>query len=142
MGQPIEVSSKPRSRKVYGHVISDLTLNLPKSNYPPKIDKRTLPHAHGMGRPYYKAIIDKRDDDLPLRYAFADAIRSCNYRELMALSRDLNVSYSTLYKWKAMDHTQAFPRNRMVAVWIVAWWKAGKPMEKIRPGIDDVRRML
>lgn len=82
------------------------------------------------GRPCLVADIDQRQDrELALRYEFHNICSSLSYSEMMALSRTLAVHYGTVLHWK---YNTQFPR-RDIALQIIDWAKAGKPMHQVRP---------
>jgi len=82
------------------------------------------------GRPCFVAEIDLSNDrELALRDAFYKACAGLRYRDIMALSRALNVAPITVETWK---YSLRFPR-RDIAYQVIDWVNAGKPMTKRRP---------
>jgi len=126
----VEITRKPRRRKLYGHVIEDMTLRIG----PKKVDGRKLPHRHGMGHPYYKAMIGIFDDK-ELYWQFRNILKGLVYRERMALARAFGVHYNTILNW---TKSKTSPETAIL-IQVIQWDKAGKPVEKVRPGIDDDR---
>jgi hypothetical protein len=82
------------------------------------------------GRPCFVAVIDfSNDRELALRDAFHKACASFCHRDMMALSRALNVAPITVRTWK---YGLRFPRKD-IAQEIIDWVNVGKPMEQRRP---------
>lgn len=82
------------------------------------------------GRPCFVADIDfSNDRELALRDAFYKACNSFSYRDMMALSRALNVAPITVRTWK---YGLRFPR-RDIAKEVIDWVNEGKPMKQVRP---------
>lgn len=126
--QEIEITRKPRRRKLYGHVIEDMTLRIG----PKKIDGRKLPHRHGMGGPYYVAELLPLDDT-PLFVAFHDIIKSLNYRESMALARALGMCYHTILNWKK---NKSAITSAIILIRVIQWDRLGRPMKKVVHSVD------
>jgi transcriptional regulator with XRE-family HTH domain len=124
----VELTTRPRRRKLYGHVMTDMVLRVG----PKKIDRRKLPHAHGMGHPYQVAEL-RFIEDMPLYQAFHDILESLDYQKRKALARALGVSYQTIINWtkgKCGPTTTTF-------IQILQWDRDGRPTRKVTPGIDD-----
>lgn len=82
------------------------------------------------GRPCFVADIDfSNDRELALRDAFHKVCSKFCYRDIMAISRAMNVTPNTVETWK---YGLYFPR-RDIAQQIIDWDKAGKPMKQRRP---------
>ena len=62
-----------------------------------------------------------------VRSDFFRIAKSLNYTEIMALSRALRISDSTVYAW---HYGERIPKNWGVMLDIIQWGKDGKPVEK------------
>ena len=135
MEKSVEISRKPRARKLYGHIIEDVTIKLGGPRYGKRLDRRKLPHRHGMGAPYHVATLLPLNDT-PLFLAFHDIIKSLDYTEGMALARALGVRYHTILNWKKC---RTIATSAIIVVRVIQWDRAGRPMQKVKHGIDDTK---
>ncbi|HUW46816.1 MAG TPA: hypothetical protein VMW50_13585 [Dehalococcoidia bacterium] len=82
------------------------------------------------GRPYSVAEINfATDSEVKLRMRFYAACSDFHYREIMALSRALGMSSSTVENWK---YKITFP-SWYIAIQVIDWVKRGKPMREVPP---------
>ena len=80
------------------------------------------------GRPYYVADMPFRFNDAASLYQeFAKAAKSFNYRDVVALSRALNMTERTIYAWR---YNERYPRRFSIMLDIIEWYKQGKPKIK------------
>lgn len=88
--------------------------------------KRT--NTGGYGGPRYVAVLEPSTVDY---YAeFRAVIDPLCYRERMALSRALDVGYTTIVAWQ--KH-RAYPRDFGLVARVIAWGRAGKPITTKMP---------
>ena len=82
------------------------------------------------GRPCLVAEIDfQTDSEIELRDKFYKVCSSFHYQEIMALSRALGMSPSTVENWK---YKITFP-SWYIALQVIDWDERGKPMKKVPP---------
>jgi hypothetical protein len=85
-----------------------------------------------QGRPPFVAQLDLgRDPELHIAYKFHDACTTLCYRDIMALSRALNVSQRAIESWKYAERMPSF----RVMWYVIRWVKQGKPMTTAKPGL-------
>jgi hypothetical protein len=88
------------------------------------------------GRPHVVARLKPQADmELHLRTAFQEATAPFAYREVMALSRALDVTPHTVYNWK---YGIKFPRFN-IAMLVIEWVKEGAPTDLESPCFFEVR---
>lgn len=89
--------------------------------------------SNGRGRPHFVAEIDSsRDLALAFYDDFLNACRTFCYRDVMALSRKLDISPRTVYAWK---YGEQYPRMATMLT-VLTWVAQGKPMKLEQPGIE------
>lgn len=86
------------------------------------------------GRPRLVAQTTSKDLVLPYYDNFYDACEKLRYRDIMALSRALNVHSRTVEAWKYREKKPSFRKMLEVMDWI----QAGKPME-LQPSSQEAR---
>jgi len=89
-----------------------------------------LHHHHGRapGRPYLVAVVPfSNSEKVQLLDDFYTAVGAFKYAECSALARALNVSIRAVYRWK---YRERFPRWD-VAIDVIQWVRAGKPVRKV-----------
>lgn len=87
-----------------------------------------LQGVHPGGAPRYVAVIPfSIAEKQGLIQEFYDACSDFRYRDIMALSRALNLTPQTIQNYK---YKTQFPRWE-IANDIIKWVKAGKPMERV-----------
>jgi hypothetical protein len=80
------------------------------------------------GRPYYVARVPfSNDRKLAFMDEFYNITRTFHYREIMALSRALNVTPVTVQNWK---YKTTFPKWD-IAYDVIDWYRNGKPMDLV-----------
>lgn len=88
--------------------------------------------SNGRGRPHYVADLDLTEDrTLSYYQKFYDACSTFRYRDVMALSRTLEVSPRTVYGWK---YGETFPKRIGIMLQVIDWTVQGKPMKLEQPG--------
>ena len=86
----------------------------------------TLP-IETRGRPFFVATIPFQNQrTLELLDEFYAIVSTFRYREVMAVSRALNVSSRTIERWK---YRETFPRWD-TAIAVIEWHKQGRPVQR------------
>ena len=94
-------------------------------------------HHYLSGRPAYYADLPSMETDraLLLLDSFYKITSKLRYREIIGLARSLDISYSTVLRWKYHISKPNFE----VMMLIVEWGKAGKPLSLRRREVDLAR---
>jgi len=132
------MTARPRKQKLFGHTIVDTTIKLTGPGYREKIDKRKLPHPHGMGPGYCVAKLNFFGQ-LSMWDEFKAILKGCNYRELMSLARALDVTYGTVVNWR---EGRFDPSRSSTVLEVIVWARNGKPMDKMSQTWDGAKPMF
>lgn len=91
-------------------------------------------HRYLSGRPAYYADLPSTETDRTLKLldSFYKITSRLRYQEIIGLARSLNVSYSTVLRWK---YRLSKP-NFEVMMLIIEWGKAGKPLSLRRREVN------
>jgi len=86
----------------------------------PLVDKR--------GRPYFVASIPFVNvRKVAFMHDFYNATATLSYREMMALARKFNLTFTTIWNWR---HGSTFPKWD-IAIDVIDWCGRGKPLDKM-----------
>jgi len=92
-----------------------------------------IPRRYLSGRPPYYAVLSVSPDYvIETLDAFFQITAKLNYREMIGLARSLDISYSTVLRWK---YRLSRPNFQVMMV-VIEWAKAGKPLITKRRRID------
>jgi hypothetical protein len=92
---------------------------------------RTIDRHYRGGRPGYYAVLPTVVDDpmLEVGAKFHEAVHKLRYREVVGLSRSLNMSYGTVLRWR-----YGLTRPSLeVMVQVIEWVRLGKQLETRKP---------
>jgi hypothetical protein len=92
-----------------------------------------IPGRYLPGRPAYYAVLSLTPDYvIGILDAFFKITAKLSYREMIGLSRSLDISYSAILRWK---YHLSRPDFQVMMV-VIEWAKAGKPLIRKRRQIN------